>query len=68
MSLRIAEKLNIKDVIKIDDDGIEYVEFDILDIDDNILETAKADPNETENDILNRTGINFGISAWLKID
>jgi hypothetical protein len=73
---RLAHNIIIKTEIKtdfiIDDYGLpteetyEYKEYDVLDEEGFVLETGRyMDETITVEEILNRTGIVFGLSAWL---
>ena len=74
--MRIAESINIKTEVKVgsvlDNDGNEtgetynYKEYEVLDKDGNVLEVGRyTDETITVEEICNRTGIKFGVSAWL---
>jgi hypothetical protein len=69
---RIAEKIIIYPEIYIDNiDGLdlEYQLYDILDKDNDLLETNRyylgSEPITVEN-ICKSTGIKFGVSTWVK--
>ncbi len=73
--MRIAESINIKTEVKVgfvlDENGNEteetynYKEYEVLDNDGNVLEVGQyTDEIITVEEILNRTGIKFGVSAW----
>jgi len=73
--MRIAESINIKTEVKVgfvlDENGNEtaetynYKEYEVLDKDGNVLEVGQyTDETITVEEILNRTGIKFGVSAW----
>jgi hypothetical protein len=74
--MRIAESINIKTEVKVgfilDENGNEtgetynYKEYEVLDKDGNVLEVGKyTDETITVEEILSRTGIKFGVSAWV---
>jgi len=74
--MRIAESINIKTEVKVgfvlDENGNEtsetynYKEYEVLDKDGDVLEVGQyTDETITVEEICNRTGIKFGVSAWL---
>ncbi len=74
--MRIAESINIKTEVKVgftlDENGNEtsetynYKEYEVLDKDGNVLEVGQyTDETITVEEILSRTGIKFGVSAWV---
>jgi len=76
---KIAEKIVVREEIKSDvmldiegnptDISYEYKEYDILDKDDNIIETSRTtDLNANSEDIRKSLGIKFGISTWITND
>jgi len=76
---KVAEKIVVREEIKSDfmldmegnltDISYEYKEYDILDKDDNIIETSRTtDLNANSEDIRKSLGIKFGISTWITND
>jgi hypothetical protein len=76
---RIAQSINILTEVKVgnirDEYGNEtgetynYKEYEVLDGDGNVLEVGQYTEDEiTVEEILNKTGIAFGISAWFTND
>ena len=74
--MRIAESINIKTEVKVgfvlDNNGnkteetYNYKEYEVLDKDGNVLEVGRyTDETITVEEICNRTGIKFGVSAWV---
>jgi hypothetical protein len=72
---KIATNIIIKTEIKTDfvlnqfgqptEETYEYKEYDVVDDEGYVLETGKyTDEEITVQDILDRTGIAFGISKW----
>lgn len=72
---RIAENIIIKTEVKVgfvlDEEGneteetYEYKEYEVVDKDGNVLEVGQyVDETITVEDICNRTGIKFRVSAW----
>jgi hypothetical protein len=73
---RIAEDILIFDEIKtdfiLDENGkptdvlYEYKEYHVVDADGNVLEINRyTEDTITVEEICNRTGIKFGLSAWI---
>jgi hypothetical protein len=76
--VRIAESINIKTEVKTDyvindygyptEETYEYREYDVLDVDNNTLETGRyTEETITLEEILERTGIQFGLSKWITL-
>jgi len=76
---KVAEKIVVREEIKSDvmldiegnptDISYEYKEYDILDKDDNLIETSwTTDLNANSEDIRKSLGIKFGISTWITND
>ena len=73
---KIAEKIVIENEVKtgfvLDEEGNEttqtytYKEYKVLDKDDEVLEVGQyTEETITVQEILDRTGIKFGVSAWI---
>ena len=76
---RIAENILIENEVKtgfvLDNEGNEteetynYKEYKVVDVDGNVLEVGQyTEETITVEEILQRTGIRFGISAWITQD
>ena len=76
---RIAENILIENEVKtgfvLDNEGNEteetytYKEYKVVDKDGNVLEVGQyTEETITVEEILQRTGIRFGISAWITQD
>ena len=76
---RIAENILIENEVKtgfvLDNEGKEteetytYKEYKVVDGDGNVLEVGQwTEETITVEEILQRTGIRFGISAWITQD
>ena len=73
---KIAEKIVIENEVKtgfvLDEEGNQtaqtytYKEYKVLDKDDEVLEVGQyTEETITVQEILDRTGIKFGVSAWI---
>jgi hypothetical protein len=72
---RIAESIIIENEIKTDfvldmfgktEETYDYKEYKVLDKDDNVLEVGRyTEDTITVDEILDITGIKFGVSYWL---
>lgn len=74
--MRIAQSINIKNEIKTafitdingnpTEETYEYKEYEVLDSEGNVLEVGKyTQESITVEEILQQTGIVFGVSAWI---
>ena len=74
--MRIAESINIKTEVKVGfvldenrnetEETFNYKEYEVLDKDGDVLEVGRyTDETITVEEICNRTGIKFGVSAWV---
>jgi hypothetical protein len=72
---RIANKIQILTGIKTDyvldengsptEETYQYKEFQVLDAEDYLLEEGRCEVDATEAEILEFTGIVFGVSTWV---
>jgi hypothetical protein len=73
---RIAENILIENEVKTDfvldnqgnptEETYNYKEYKVVDKEGNVLEVGQyTDESITVEDILQRTGIRFGVSAWI---
>ena len=76
---KVAEKIVVRKEIKSDfmldmegnpsETSYQYKEYDILDKDDNVIETNRTtDLNANSEDIRKSLGIKFGVSIWITND
>lgn len=76
---KVAEKIVVREEIKSDfmldmegnpiETSYQYKEYDILDKDDNVIETNRTtDLNANSEDIRKSLGIKFGVSIWITND
>lgn len=76
---KVAEKIVVREEIKSDfmldmegnpiETSYQYKEYDILDKDDNVIETnITTDLNANSEDIRKSLGIKFGVSIWITND
>ena len=76
---KVAEKIVVRKEIKSDfmldmegnptEVSYQYKEYDILDKDDNVIETNRTtDLNANSEDIRKSLGIKFGVSIWITND
>jgi hypothetical protein len=73
---RIAHNIVIENEVKVDfvldnngqptEETYNYKEYKVVDEDNNVLEIGRwTDETITVEQILQRTGIKFGVSAWI---
>jgi hypothetical protein len=73
---RIAENILIENEVKTDfvldnqgnptEETYNYKEYKVVDKDNNVLEVGRwTDETITVEEILQRTGIKFGVSTWI---
>lgn len=76
---KTAENIIIKTELKTDfvldyngnptEETYNYKEYDVVDAEGNVLETGRYTEEEiTVEEILNKTGIAFGVSVWITED
>jgi hypothetical protein len=76
---KVAEKIVVREEIKTDfiydmegrqtDMTYDYKEYDILDKDDNLIETNRStDLDANSEEIRKSLGIKFGVSTWITND
>lgn len=62
--MKIANNITINPEIKTTEEGENYKNYSVIDSEGFVLEVGLCLVDDTIQDILARTGIEFGTSAW----